>query len=343
MVKKSALTPVLSVVLAILILASGVLVAFRSNLFSKKKEKANETNYKVEFQGLNDVMTYLSNSATRLGDTFNGKVDAGYTTELGIELSDDVIYELGLKTNPGKVCITADSKLKGELAASNIGFKLNDGTILSVNTVIDGETVYLQIPELSKKYIKMDASELSNLTSELESLEDVTGVNTEELETLLNSFDEEKINKIIEKYTKIIEDNIPEGKKNGSEKGDINGIIYDYTKKEYTITSEVAYNMLKDILTEVGKDKDIKELYDYYIESAKKEMEEYNYDRYELDDYYPSFDDMIAETLEDLEDDYENINDDDEYLVKINVFYDGEKATGFSIVEDDQTITFVMS
>ena len=77
MEKKSILTPVLCVILSVVLLGSGAIALFKGGVFSNDKDKLAKNNnndqISIEFEGINNALTYVSNNFSKLEKIAKGE------------------------------------------------------------------------------------------------------------------------------------------------------------------------------------------------------------------------------------------------------------------------------
>ncbi|WP_124101104.1 DUF6583 family protein [Ruminococcus sp. Marseille-P6503] len=321
MLKKSFLTPVLSGVLAVAVVGSGVLYYFdRSGDKGKNNEKSGEN-------GISRVSDNIGETIDIAGKALKGELDFSYAADAELKFGEGITNDIGYEIKP--IGISTATKQKGKKTAADMSFKYDSKNLMSLNTVIDNETqtVYIKCPELSDSYLSASADDIDDLMAESGismddyTLESATGSLTAmsvgsasaSLLDVLDEVDYEALTADLEEYCKLIEENCPEGKENGSVSGDINGNAYDYSVKTYEITGQVVYDMVVDMTEKAKSDEFLKNLF------VKMGVSESDYD---------AAVGSIAPSMESV--------DMDEVLLSVDVYFDGDNAVGFATSVDDE-------
>lgn len=337
MEKKSILTPVLSVVLALVVLGTGLLAAFKGGLFGgKDKDEPEAPKTEFSFDGINNAVDYASNTLDKIEKLANGEIETGVSMNLGVEFGDALIEETELDSL-GNILLSVDGKVKGSMAANDIAVKYNDSTVISAKTVVDGSTAYFCVPELNDAYVKGDFSEVlkSELSSSEQELADaLSSEAADKLAEAMKAFDGEKIQEMTNTYLEIIRNNVPEGKSNGKISGEVNGIAYEYTKTQYEIHQMDALNMAEDFLNEIKKDDDIREVYNIIRDQLMAADVSPETDSSE----FPEYDAMIQSALDEIEEAKKDPSDD---ALVFDLVYDNDKVCGLVFTEEDTEMTFV--
>lgn len=282
MLKKSFLTPVLSGVLAVTVVGSGVLYYFDR---SGEKDSANEKSSEKKISSVSDNIGETIDIASK---ALKGDLDFSYTADAELKFGEGFTNEIGYEIKP--IAVSTATKQKGKKTAADMSFKYDSKNLMSLNTVIDNETqtVYIKCPELSDSYLSASADEINGLLADSglsmdDSLESATGsltamsagaatASSSEILDILGEIDYEALAADLEEYWKLIEENCPEGKENGNITGDIDGNSYDYSVKTYEITGQVVYDMVTDVTEKAKSDEFLKDLF------VKMGMSESDYD-----------------------------------------------------------------
>ncbi len=312
MEKKSILTPVLCVILSVVLLGSGAIALFKGGVFSNDKDKLAKNNnndqISIEFEGINNALTYVSNNFSKLEKIAKGEIDTGVSAAIGVELT-----EAAGAGDIGRFDFTVDAKSKGGNQAADYAIKYDGQAIATMNTVFSDDTVYVRIPELNDAYIKGSLNFDELMSSELYD-EDVTAAarlaeKTQEIVT------DELIEDVFDLLVESVENNIPEGKNAENLTGDIEGIEYDYTQKTYTITYDNFKGAALEFLNGIKTNKDLEEVYNLYINElgAAAEMTQEDADN-------PSYREMVETLIEEIE----ASEDDSDDTIDVNIAYNSD-------------------
>ena len=329
MLKKSFLTPVLSGVLALTVVGSGVLYYFdRSGEKDGGKDKTNE-------KGISHVSENIGDTIDLAEKAIKGELDFSYSAEAELKLGEGLTKDIGYEVKP--FAVSAATKQKGKKTAADMKFKYDSKDIATLNTVYDNETetVYIKSPELSDAYLSASADDItklmegSGLADELKSVSPTgssvtamaSGYAYADIFDALSEIDYGALADDMEGYWKLIVENCPEGKESGNISGDIDGNSYNYQVKTYEVTGQVMYDIMIDVTEKAKSDEVIKDLF------VKMGISESDYDTV--------LDSMISE----IEPEEEELK---EVLMSVDVYYDGETAVGFSTsIEDELNVKMV--
>ncbi len=155
--------------------------------------------------------------------------------------------------------IKGDVNLKEDIISFGAAFGLNKKDLMSANVLMDmdGESLYLQVPELSKTYLGAE------MDGEFEDYQDFL----EEYKEMASAFpSESQVEKIVERYIKVALGCIDDVSKDKvSLKAE--GVTQKCTELEVTIDEDVLEDMLEAILEEMQDDKDIEKLIVDFVEA----------------------------------------------------------------------------
>lgn len=338
MKKRSALTPVLSVVLSLLILAAGLIAGIKGGTFSKDKdETSDKSSGRFEFEGLNDTFAFASASMEKINGIFSGSANVGNFSKLTFTPDQSLLDEMdgseaaGLKS----VSVSSDVKVKGESSAADICLDYDGERLVTLNTVYSDNTAYFRVPELNEAYVKGNVEQL--ITEEIGNYGEEIEI-PEEVQNALNAFDGEKCSRLLNDFLDIVRDGLPEGKNSGETSGKINGISYKYDVVTVEVTEEDVRNISVALIEKFRGDSDVKALYDAFNAAAEERLAE-NGDV--PDEKLPEFDEYCQMLLDLVNEDVSDSSESSQSL-KFKLFYDGDRLMGFSSSEDDEDITAVM-
>lgn len=334
MLKKSFLTPVLSGVLAVSVVGSGVLYYVDNKNGSDKPEAETNNDSKT----ISDVSENVEKTIETAEKAIKGELDFAYSAKADFTLGKGLTDEIGFDVKTFSV--EAATKQKGKKTAADVSVKYDSKNLVSLNSVVDNETqiAYLKVPELSDAYISASADDIEKLMSDSGyginddtafkvqgetsmAVGSAAGISEEALKVLEEIDYEELFNDLIE-YVDVIKDNCPEGKDNGKISGDIDGNSYEYTVKTYDVTGQVVMDMVKDAAEKAKNDDVIKDL------CVKMGMSE--------SDYTSAIDSMLSE----METDDSQLS---ETILSLDVYYLDDEVTGFAtnIDEEDAAVKMV--
>jgi len=299
--------------------------------------------FKESSDGENKVKGKLSAKAsiddTILSSLTSGvDIDLSWLTDIGVDFVTD----------------TADGVNAGVAEIS-----LSRGKALTVEYKLDsdGGKVYVRIPELSEKYIAIDSSDLSDITSGLSALnpfggyepnydydddydydedddwddydwdEDfgsdlgmsIMGEMTEAMKNLYTSIDEDDLEMLIRRYGEIVIDNI-ESVDKSSETLEIEGISEKLDVYSANLTEKDLMRIINAVFEELKKDEDVKRI----VNDLAPIISQVSGGYIDEDDVYDSFIDSIDEALDSIKDQEKEASDDVWITYKIRVNSEGE-------------------
>lgn len=217
------------------------------------------------------------------------------------------------------ISINSDISIKDGVEAIASSVLLNDSQICDFNLFMDLANLmeYIQIPELSESYITAPITTDSDDESEFLSTYMTT---LSDLTSMLP--DSQTVSTLLDRYGNIVIDNLEEGS-SVEESVSVDGISEDCTAYEGILSESAAYKIVENILTTAKDDEEIKSLFEQYSDG---------------DDQYTQFQDLITNTLEDMNRDEETaetgafsskvwVNGDDKIVGREFSVVDGADAT----------------
>ena len=300
MLKKSVLTPVLSGVLAVTVVGSGV---GYYNVFVKDKGADTEEVKKSAKNGKTAVLT-VDEAAKTLGTTLEkaqevakGTTDTGYKATVGYSApSDGEIGQLGLKD----IAVSAEAKQKDKMTGLDYIISYDSSDVLPLNVVYDNDsqTAYIKIPELSDAYLTGTVDQINEMMgSSLDSYTSMAGMDNPlsgdaDLSALEN-YDFAALMEDLLSYADTVKENVPEAKDGENYTVEKDGVSIELTTKSYTVTTEDAKKVadaviakgkadstLKDLFTQMGvSDSDYESIWDE-LDMSDAEDETVNIDVY---------------------------------------------------------------
>ena len=308
--KKAALITI-SIVLALALIAGAII--FVPKLFKSGGDKFKDIE-RTELSQASDGITSLYNEIL----PENG--GSSLTTTLKISIDDSI---LGLLSQAGDFSWLSDigietSRATGdESAAGDVILSIGGKKVLTADVKLDKTAglIYVQIPELSDKYISFDSSILENIPSiggsgygfgfnsykggaSYRNILDLDGLNVDQeaLQTIMTAFpDSETLTSLIEKYGQIVIDSIGETTK--EEKTlELNGLSQSCTSYYVNFDENQMRDTVKAVLEEVKNDKDIKDIVTKLAQAEAARyggMDDWDYDDWDLGDdtYDDDYDD----------------------------------------------------
>lgn len=338
MLKKSFLTPVLSGVLAVTVVGSGVLYYFDKSGEGSNKDKA-DTNKKDNS---------ISAVADNIGDTIDvankavkGELDFAYNADVELSFGDYLLKQADKDIKP--VGFSVSTKQKGGKSAADMSIKYDSKNVVTLNTVLDNETqtAYLKVPELSDAYISASPDDMKALIESSTGLNDLDFSDTVDLSSSLTAMAAPSANLDLEDVMQALEDvdfgalfddlqtyietaaeKFPEGKDNGNVSGDIDGHAYDYTVKTYDITGQAAVDIFNVLIDKAKDDATIKDL------CKELGMTEQDY----------------TSGLDTLKEQMSSLGEEElaKTLVKYDLYFDGDALAGCAFDLDGTKLDMVM-
>ena len=322
--KKAALITI-SIVLALALIAGAII--FVPKLF-KSGDRFKDIE-RTELSQASDGITSLYNEIL----PSNG--GSSLTTTLKISIDDSI---LGLLSQAGDFSWLSDigietSRATGdESAAGDVILSIGGKKVLTADVKVDKTAglIYVQIPELSDKYISFDSSILENIPSiggsgygfgfnsykggaSYRNILDLDGLNVDQeaLQTIMTAFpDSETLTSLIEKYGQIVIDSIGETTK--EEKTlELNGLSQSCTSYYVNFDENQMRDTVKAVLEEVKNDKDIKDIVTKLAQAEAARyggMDDWDYDDWDLGDdtYGDDYDDWDFGDDTYCDDDYDD-------------------------------------
>ena len=268
--------------------------------------------------------------------TSDRSVDAEFTIELGeggkelikqLEMAD---VDLAWLTD---VSMGVGYTLKNSLLGYDLSFGLNKSDILSVKAIADleGGTMYLQVPELTVDYIGVDLNEITDgdWTESLEAYKEMQ----ETLVAVQKAMPKTKdVEKLLQKYLKLALSGVSDVEKS-TKTIKVEGVQQKCTELEVTFDGKSLSKILKAVLKEIPKDKDLKNLFVSTTNSLLALDGDWTINIGE-----DAWDEFIEE-VEELLDNLDELEDLDEVLV-MRVYVDGKGdivGRVIELVEDKET------
>ena len=265
--KKSKVLPIILIILAIAIVAGGVVFACL-NLF-----KNNASGYEALERN------YFASAEKKADELFNSakNVKTGLEQTISINVSKDLI---GSDVDIAPTVITAKSNVDSaaEKGSGSLTFSAGDNAYMNANFWLADGKVYYTVPELTDKYIVMDLNELSSSLKDISSgSSDFSGILTvsdvaeapsasTNYEEILKNIDDETFDKIVDIITEAYFDNFTsvENKSDSFKMSDSTVDCTSYTI-DFTVEKVIAFctdvldaveneSKIMDILSQLGID-----------------------------------------------------------------------------------------
>ena len=258
--KKSKVLPMILIILAVAIVAGGVVFACL-NLFKNKSSgyEALERNY---FASAEKKADELLNSAKN--------VKTGLEQTITLNVSKDLI---GSDTDIAPTVIKAKSNVDSasEKGSGSLALGAGDETYMNVNFWLANGKMYYTVPELTDKYIVMDLNELSSSLKDISSgSSDFSGILTvsdvaedpsasTNYEEILKNIDDETFDKIVDIITEAYFDNFT-SVENKSDSFKMSDSTIDCTSYTIDFTVEKVIAFCTDVLDAVEKESKIMDI-----------------------------------------------------------------------------------
>lgn len=240
--------------------------------------------------------------------------DRSVNAEVSVELGKDGQEMLELAGLMGvdlswlkSISVKGNWATKSGVTSADASIAMNKDNILSGGLILDTEkeSLYIQIPELTKTYIGMDLGDfMSNYEREM--LDETMESSKALADALPSQSDAQKISK---KYLDIALGCIDDVSKK-TEKETVEGVTQKFTAVEVTIDDDTLQDIMKAVLKEMKKDKDIKKI----VRDVAKAVDE------DGDDVYEEFQESIDDILDDIK--YYDLGDAEELVM--TVYIDGK-------------------
>ena len=258
--KKSKVLPIILIILAIAIVAGGVVFACL-NLF-----KNNASGYEALERN------YFASAEKKADELFNStkNVKTGLEQTISINVSKDLI---GSDADIVPTVITAKSNVDSaaEKGSGSLTFSAGDSAYMNANFWLADGKVYYTVPELTDKYIVMDLNELSSSLKDISSgssdfsgiltVSDVddTSLSSPNYEEILKNIDDETFDKIVDIITEAYFNNFT-SVENKSDSFKMSDSTVDCTSYTIDFTVEKVIAFCTDVLDAVEKESKIMDI-----------------------------------------------------------------------------------
>lgn len=274
--------------------------------------------------------------------------DKSRSGEFTVELEEDGQEFLGLLGLTGvdlswlkSVSLGVDTSIKDNVVSTGVSVSVNKNKLLSGNVVAetDKEKYFVQIPELNKAYLEIDASEKAsddygNYAAggilNAFSVEETREANKKLLDACP---DKVKTQRLMARYMNLLVECIDDVTKS-KDTLSVEGISKKYTVLNVKIDSGAMQEMAETLLTEMQSDEEIKTI----ITDILYASEDIVGDEMDVDEIYESF----QESLENLTDSLRGISYGDEKIT-MKVYVDGKgNIVGRKIKYGDVAVNVLM-
>lgn len=244
--------------------------------------------------------------------------NASYSGEVSAEFGKALFSTLGITdTDAVKLYCTYDMARKGMDQSADMTLGIGSNPILDIKEAVSGQMLYLSIPTVSDKWLKVDAEALVKEIGTDSELPQTKGEYTFNDGTVIT---EKRMNAIYNRYTNIYLSYAKDVKliKN-VEKTSESGVGGKYTEADVTLTAADFTDMIGKMAEEAKKDEDIKAIWNSLGMTSE------DFDKY-MDELVSSAD-----------------NDSTEGTADIKLFIDKKgKICGSEVVltEKDDKVTF---
>lgn len=348
MIKNKVLTPVLSGVLAVSVVGSGVGYYFVNKGEPEKTMDTMKVSMTQVEQTVNTTMDDVQKAV-------NGKLDFAYDADLKITVGNsEAMKNSGVQVQP--IEVSTKVRQKGQNSSAEIAAKYNGSTLATLETVYarDSKTGYVRIPELSSAYIKATEADIQKLVDDaqkkyaskyqlkLDTNQRQTKTNQNRIADIkpkekfdvnkikemlpdLSALDSKKVEEKLNKWVEIVKGKITEKADNGTVSGDIEGNSYSYKVKTYSISGKQAQEAILAVLDDIAADKDIKKVFDdFYAKQPEANKKASG---------IKSFAELIAKMKSELKMDASQQNK----VASLDVYYDGNEPAGAAFSFDGKT------
>ena len=256
--KKSKVLPIILIILAVAIVAGGVVFACL-NLF-KNKESGYETLER----------NYFASAEKKADEILNGtkNVKTGLEQTVTISVSKDVTG--GIDVAPTVINAKNNVDSAAEKASGSLTFSAGDSAYMNAKFWLADGKVYYTVPELTDKYIVMNLDELASSIKDISSgdsdfsdiltLSDTaTPPTTSGYEDVLKSIDEETFNKLLDIISDAYFNNFA-GVENKSDSFKLSDGTVDCTSYTIDFSTEKVIAFCSDVLDAVEKESKIMDI-----------------------------------------------------------------------------------
>lgn len=322
-VRKRKKGPIIAAVTAgvLAVGAGGTLIAYNTSDFVKNKIKLATLSPEKYYAWVNkenskEATKKFADSYKELADLMSGnsKDDTSSDFKISYSATDDVKSELlttifgtgyeeyedndtkefiDVINNINKITLGSNSASKGTNGSGSVFAAVNDETLISLEYALDfeGLSCFFRIPQLTEKYLGINFNEI--LEEEISDNEAYEKFNNylKDPESLISA---SELEELLNKYSNIWYTTIDDVELEKKEDVDIGDITVKYTTLTVDLDSDLVYDLSKNYLKEISKDKTIKKIVIDKLEICTEE----------------EFDNAINDALDELKESKENADDD---------------------------------
>lgn len=338
--KKSKLPFIIGGAIAVVVIAliAVVVVGATSGVF-KRAFSSPESYYQyVEQKNIDrvvsDVTDYYGNAVDSINDADNQQASA----EISVQLEDGGRALAGAFA-PIDLSWLEKVTLKGDVAVgdemgANLEILLNEDSLATLQYIMDGDTMYVRIPELSQSYLSLDMAEMM--------YEYGMPADTQMFDSVYDMYEEmpeaDALKKVMDRYTSMAINHVTTVEK---AKGKIvlDDITQTCTRLDVTITAQDLADLMLEMIPELQKDEDLEEI----IRDLAKMMQtvpEAGY-YYDEDTVYNEFLDELADLLDEVEEwqQYVDAGYVGEETIDMTIWVNGkDEIVGRTVAFDDETL-----
>lgn len=222
---------------------------------------------KEKFSTNEEYLEYVEKKAFEgYSDSFAGAIDAyndfangknAAQTEISLQVKQDILDALtdaiGLDIDLGwinKTVLKGTTSIGDGLVGNKIALSVADQTLLDLSLIMDENALYLALPNLGEKYLKVDVNVTTGADSAYEYESGKLTINLLESDISLD---------IIDKYIDIVFDGI-EGVEKTTETLVVSDVSQEVTALSLTVDLDMLAKILTDVLGQLKTDKDAEAL-----------------------------------------------------------------------------------
>ncbi|SHO48592.1 zinc-ribbon domain-containing protein [Anaerocolumna xylanovorans] len=317
----------------VLLLIGGVANAAAIQNFAISTFSSPEKYYQyVEAKSMEDTFSVVASLYdSNVRESFHW-YDRSASGEINLELGEKGQDALNMLGTQGidvswlkKAGISFDASVKDNLLNTNMKLTVNGDKLISGDATLDleKEIAYLQLPELTEKYLGMKLSDMDELFKSLDMMKKMYD----------SCPDKDEVNKLLNKYFSLAMSYVDDVKKSSATLSE-EGITQKLTVLEIKIDGDTIRDMTEAILKTMQDDKELEDI----IKKLDSVYEDMNSEYGDSEDLYESFQDGIKDSLE-------NIDELSAYegLQNMTVWVDSKgEIKGRSIEFDDGKIEVLM-